>query len=336
MPFINFFAPFAMPFMASYMLYQGATTAMGFYALGNYEKRKIAAMSNDDFNALNAESLMNNLLLDLKQITNAMPAFFLETRRVNKMVLFELLGVWKDFVDMGGQVIFGLNPNKTPVANPQDFGTSNLFNLTKAQKELLKSMGIILPFGIIPEAFAEEYPTDQAGDNIPGDYLPPTPGNTGMDQQQRNYFSKIGAMSFATVSNHLKLYAEKKLTGRQHKDIGQKLLARYNQLNQSKKSLEDKKSQQQKDIAKQSAQDRPSTAMAKALAELHKKLKAIDAVISYAASQKIVYLKSFGSRDPRYNKVRIMFRDKTLEKRDILLIIKRKSDELHKAIKRES
>ena len=120
---LNFFAPFAMPFMAAYMLYQGATTSMGFYGVGTYEKRKIQAMSNDEFNALTMDTHIKQILEDMMTITKNMPPFFEETRKVNGMVIKELTFLWKDIVDAGLAILFqnpGAFPNQPsgPVANP--------------------------------------------------------------------------------------------------------------------------------------------------------------------------------------------------------------------------
>ncbi len=83
--------------------------ADGFGTRYQFSKRKISAMSNEDFNELTDQKLLDESLLTVKTYTQNMPLFFQEVRKVNRMIMTEFAFLFKDMVDFGGELLLG-NP----------------------------------------------------------------------------------------------------------------------------------------------------------------------------------------------------------------------------------
>lgn len=129
---VSFFSPFAIPAMAAYMWFQSAATGEGFGMPYQYSKRKISAMSNEEFNMMDGAKIAEISLSDIRAYVDALPEFFLEARRVNVMFLKELTHLWKDAVDFGFEMVgsnfsgapspeTGVQPNPDYVPEPDKF-----------------------------------------------------------------------------------------------------------------------------------------------------------------------------------------------------------------------
>jgi len=103
---IGFFLPLPLPIMIPFMMWQSAAIATGFGTMFQYSKRKISAMSNEEFNALNPVDLINQ---DLDSFIKEIPSSFNRIRSVNMLILSSMSDFLVDAIrflsdKLGGQL----------------------------------------------------------------------------------------------------------------------------------------------------------------------------------------------------------------------------------------
>ncbi len=98
--------PLPLPIMIPFMMWQSAAIAAGFGTYFQYAKRKISALSNDEFNAARPSDLVNELFDD---IMNEIPSSFERIRSINNLILQSLADFLEDGIrflsdKLGGQL----------------------------------------------------------------------------------------------------------------------------------------------------------------------------------------------------------------------------------------
>jgi len=143
---IGFFMPLPLPIMIPFMMWQSAAIAAGFGTYFQYSKRRISAMSNDEFNASNPSDLTNELFDNIMQ---QVPSSFQRVRAMNTLILQSMADFLEDGIKFlsgklggsfggGGNVpsggdpntFFGLTPEQIsglPGADAEPFNKDNTF-----------------------------------------------------------------------------------------------------------------------------------------------------------------------------------------------------------------
>jgi len=154
---IGFFMPLPLPIMIPFMMWQSAAIAAGFGTYFQYAKRKISAMSNEEFNAARPHNLVNELFTD---IMGEIPSSFQQIRSINTLILQSMADFLEDGIKflsgkLGGQLNQGFQFEGPPTTDLPNLEAPNIPN----------------PFvNPLPQAFGEDAPTT----------LPPP--QTGFDQ----------------------------------------------------------------------------------------------------------------------------------------------------------
>ncbi len=98
---IGFFLPLPLPLMLAFMMWQSAAIGSGFGSYYQFSKRKISAMSNDEFNKLTFEDLTAEQYRNFNHLTTNMGQSFRDMDKVNAMVLEGM----KDFFIQTGKFV---------------------------------------------------------------------------------------------------------------------------------------------------------------------------------------------------------------------------------------
>ncbi len=167
--------PLAMmiPFMGAQSLVLGKQFGEGF----QYGKRKISAMSNEEFNAITPAKLAQNNAEELKQMIPSMQQSITDMRGFQSFIVKELIATIKQ---LPGDVFTGLTEGQDPNAHFQNnpFGSKDLADAIKG----IFDKGIQLNLGglgnLLPQAFADAPPPDRDRDRDrdDGDIGPPNIG----------------------------------------------------------------------------------------------------------------------------------------------------------------
>ncbi len=139
MPVLSGFLPIPLammiPFMGAQSLVLGKQFGEGF----QYGKRKISAMSNEEFNKVTPAKLAQDNARELREMIPSMKASITDMRDFQSFIVHELIETAKQLPNDIFQGVTGATG---------DLSTQNIF------KEVVKST----TGGFIPEAFAEESP----------------------------------------------------------------------------------------------------------------------------------------------------------------------------------
>ncbi len=76
--------PLPLLLMIPFMMWQSAAIAVGFGTMFQYAKRKISAMSNEEFNTINPVDLINQ---DYENILDAIPSSFKRVEALNVEIM---------------------------------------------------------------------------------------------------------------------------------------------------------------------------------------------------------------------------------------------------------
>ncbi len=142
---IGFFMPLPLPIMIPFMMWQSAAIAAGFGTYFQYAKRRISAMSNDEFNKFNPSDGVNSMFDD---IMSNIPSSFERIRSLNTLILQSMADFLEDGIrflsgKLGGQLNQGFQFEGPPTADLPDRPTIEFQN----------------PFvNPLPQAFPEEAP----------------------------------------------------------------------------------------------------------------------------------------------------------------------------------
>ncbi len=130
---IGFFMPLPLPIMIPFMMWQSAAIAAGFGTYFQYAKRRISAMSNDEFNSFNPSTGVNEMFDD---IMSNIPSSFERIRSINNLILQSLADFLEDGIrflsgKLGGQLNTPFEFTGPPVTEPSSGGdfTPNPFTI---------------------------------------------------------------------------------------------------------------------------------------------------------------------------------------------------------------
>ncbi len=117
---IGFFMPLPLPIMIPFMMWQSAAIAAGFGTYFQYSKRRISAMSNDEFNKFTPSQGVNEMFDD---IMSQIPSSFERARSINKLILQSLADFLEDGIKflsskLGGQFDSPFQFSGPPVEQP--------------------------------------------------------------------------------------------------------------------------------------------------------------------------------------------------------------------------
>ncbi len=133
--------PLPLPVMIPFMMWQSAAIAAGFGTYFQFAKRKVSAMSNEEFNKTNPHKLVSDLYDD---IIEAMPSSFAKIDSMTPIILDSMLKMLTNALDWFAGVLGGtgltelqrrlagggaLNPfdTGTPTGSPVGEGTETQF-----------------------------------------------------------------------------------------------------------------------------------------------------------------------------------------------------------------
>jgi len=109
---IGFFMPLPLALMIPFMGIQSAVMAKQFGENFQYGKRRISAMSNEEFNKLTPAKLQANANAELKAMIPSMEQSLTDMRQFQVFVIKEFLLTVRAVIDAGLGKILGLNPSE--------------------------------------------------------------------------------------------------------------------------------------------------------------------------------------------------------------------------------
>ncbi len=106
---IGFFMPLPLAMMIPFMGVQSAVMAKQFGENFQYGKRRISAMSNEEFNRLTPKILMENANVELKAMIPSMEASITEMRTFQTFLIREFIAMIKEAIGAGvGELVGGI------------------------------------------------------------------------------------------------------------------------------------------------------------------------------------------------------------------------------------
>ncbi len=96
--------PLPLPIMIPFMMWQSAAIAAGFGTYFQYAKRRVSAMSNEEFNKSNPHDLVNAMY---DELIVAMPSSFKKIETLTPIILDSMLKMLTDAADWFSQVLGG-------------------------------------------------------------------------------------------------------------------------------------------------------------------------------------------------------------------------------------
>ncbi len=107
---IGFFMPLPLAMMIPFMGVQSAVMAKQFGENFQYGKRRISAMSNEEFNRLTPKILMENANVELKSMIPSMEASITEMRTFQTFLIQEFIKMIKEAIGAGiGELVGGID-----------------------------------------------------------------------------------------------------------------------------------------------------------------------------------------------------------------------------------
>ncbi len=104
---IGFFMPLPLAMMIPFMGIQSAVMAKQFGENFQYGKRRISAMSNEEFNKLTPANLMQRANEELKSMIPSMETSIVEMRDFQKFIISEFIAMINDLIKSGFSSFFG-------------------------------------------------------------------------------------------------------------------------------------------------------------------------------------------------------------------------------------
>ncbi len=101
---IGFFMPLPLPIMIPFMMWQSAAIAAGFGTYFQFAKRKVSAMSNEEFNNANPHDLVDALYAD---IVKNIPSSFTKIESLTPIILDSMLKMLTDAATWFSQILGG-------------------------------------------------------------------------------------------------------------------------------------------------------------------------------------------------------------------------------------
>ncbi len=106
----SLFMPLPLAMMIPFMGAQSAVMAKQFGENFQYGKRRISAMSNEEFNALTPQKLSERTRQELKDMIPSMQDSITDMRIFQEFIIKELIDTMKDALKVGLGEIFGISP----------------------------------------------------------------------------------------------------------------------------------------------------------------------------------------------------------------------------------
>ncbi len=135
---IGFFSPLPLPIMVPFMFMQSAAMALGFGSFFQYGKRKLSAMSNEEFNALTPEALTSQLMSSINNMIPTVEQSFHQMESMNVMILEAMAKYFSQGVEFLDKWIIGRGENF--VANLQ--GGVDSLRVDNSDTQFLADFGI--------------------------------------------------------------------------------------------------------------------------------------------------------------------------------------------------
>ncbi len=129
---IGFFAPLPLAIMIPFMAAQSFAMGQAFGTSFQYGKRKISSMSNEEFNAVTANSLHEDIQADIRAMIPSMNQSFQRMEQFQIDIINSMVDTIKIGLDQLGQWIaggFGINPEQTSSTSASLQGESGIFNV---------------------------------------------------------------------------------------------------------------------------------------------------------------------------------------------------------------
>ncbi len=104
---IGFFMPLPLPVMIPFMMWQSAAIAAGFGTYFQFAKRKVSAMSNEEFNKADPHKLVSDLYDDIIQ---AMPSSFAKIDSMTPIILDSMLKMLTNAAEWFSGILGGTGP----------------------------------------------------------------------------------------------------------------------------------------------------------------------------------------------------------------------------------
>ncbi len=104
---IGFFMPLPLPVMIPFMMWQSAAIAAGFGTYFQFAKRKVSAMSNEEFNRADPHKLVEDLYDDIIQ---AMPSSFTKIDSMTPIILDSMLKMLTNAAEWFAGILGGTGP----------------------------------------------------------------------------------------------------------------------------------------------------------------------------------------------------------------------------------
>ncbi len=110
---IGFFMPLPLAMMIPFMGIQSAVMAKQFGENFQYGKRRISAMSNEDFNKLTPRQLAEENTRELKEMIPTMKESVISMRAFQDFIIVEIIELMRRGLETGLGAIFGLSPEQS-------------------------------------------------------------------------------------------------------------------------------------------------------------------------------------------------------------------------------
>ncbi len=143
---IGFFMPLPLPVMIPFMMWQSAAIAAGFGTYFQFAKRRVSAMSNEEFNKADPHKLVESLYAD---IVDGMPSSFKQIDSMTPIILDSMLKMLTDAVKwftgiLGGQLDspFKFGDPVTPIDPAIPEPPIELLSLTLSQISALNDLAL--------------------------------------------------------------------------------------------------------------------------------------------------------------------------------------------------
>ncbi len=144
-PLPSTFMPLPLAIMIPFMGIQSGVMAQQFGMNFQYGKRKISAMSNEEFNELTPEKMQADFSRQIKGMIPTFEASLQDMRPFQRMIFTEMLAVMKEAIDLGINVakagvdplahIFGEHIHPSGTGGPTPFGAPSPTNIPSPQPD---------------------------------------------------------------------------------------------------------------------------------------------------------------------------------------------------------
>jgi len=171
---IGFFAPFPLALMLPFMAAQSMIMGDSFGKAYQYGKRKISAMSNEDFNKLDTRQLGQEILTDYRNIIPSVTQAIEESNKFQSLIVNQLAQILRD---LPADLVGGITGNQELADRLKANTESNVKGTGDIIINIMNAINSALPG--IPDAEARLVTAELVKtidtNQDPNKFLPPTP-----------------------------------------------------------------------------------------------------------------------------------------------------------------